>query len=296
MGWNLAALVTLAGAALAGLLLFRRYAADGRPHGLVCLRCGAPADALTSFSCPGCGHDVREAGIGAAGRRSPLEPFWHAVLFTTAYLIAALIITRVLIPRIGSALHESYTASVRLSSSDVQGVDVALDARRGSPAPDGRSLFGTLTGDLYATGGVVTLEAELPEARWRLVDLSGHELAAGRGLDGQVIDRWLRAAGVDPDTPAGRAEWAPIAGAVTRISGVRINPPHGAIESAPLSYSTSVGGGSTLRPDPRGVPVIVISLAVLWTAGLWLVLALAGRRGRIDPHHGGPFLGGPGRD
>ena len=103
MDWNLAALATLVAAAVVGLILFRRYAAGGRRLSLVCLRCGARAEALTSFTCPGCGHDVREAGIGPPGRRSPLEPFWHAVLFTVAYLIAALIVTRLAVPRISGS-------------------------------------------------------------------------------------------------------------------------------------------------------------------------------------------------
>src|SRR4051812_10156302 len=78
---------------IAGLLLRRYLPRPGAALGVSCVRCGTPAMALApdSFRCPGCRHDVREAGLVPARGKSPTTPLWTVMLYTLAVLIVALI-------------------------------------------------------------------------------------------------------------------------------------------------------------------------------------------------------------
>src|SRR3954468_18874781 len=86
---NLVALTVLALAPMAAIVLLRRSMPRiGTSRDLICLRCAQPAAALTSFTCPGCGHDVREAGLGRARGPTPLGTFWLVVVFSFAFALA----------------------------------------------------------------------------------------------------------------------------------------------------------------------------------------------------------------
>src|SRR5918994_5880780 len=47
-----------------------------------CARCGRDARELSDFTCPGCGYDVREAGLVAAPADSAAARFWRAAAIT----------------------------------------------------------------------------------------------------------------------------------------------------------------------------------------------------------------------
>ena len=270
MDLNLVALITLAAAFVAAALLLRRYLprAPAAP-GPVCLRCGTPAAALTSFTCPGCGADVRDAGLGRRKGASPLRPFWTVVAYTCLFVFLSVPLAgvfQVTLPNVHTA---ALYSSMTVSSPQVQGVELYLKGR----GPDQHSLRYTLTGDLYATGGVVTLEAALPAGDWRLVDLSGRQLDAGKRLDGQMVYRWLERAGVDITEPVARSDAGHIAGAIGSLTRTRLEMPPVHAGALSLTYSSSAGGFSGVRPNDHALPVLVIALSAAWLAGLWLVLA-----------------------
>ena len=275
MDLNLVALATLAAAFVAAALLLRRYLprAPAAP-GPVCLRCGTPAAALVSFTCPGCGADVRDAGLGQRKGASPLRPFWTAVAYTCLFVFLSVPLSGLVyatLPRVHTvALYNS----MNVSSPQILGVELSLRGR----GPDQNRMRHTLTGDLYATGGVVALDAAMPEGNWRLVDLSGREIDSGPRLDGQVVYRWLERAGVDITEPVARSDAGHIAAAIGNLTGARLDMPPVHVGALSLSYSSSSGGSSGEYPNATALPYLVILLSVAWLAGLWLVLAGATAR------------------
>ena len=275
MDLNLVALATLAAALLAGALLLRRYLprAPAAP-GPVCLRCGTPAAALTNFTCPGCGTDVRDAGLGQRNGASPLRPFWTVVAYTCLFVFLSIPLAALVYEALPTVHTAALYSAMTVSSPEIHGVELYLKGR----GPDEHSMRHTLTGDLYATGGVVTLEAALPEGNWRLVDLSGRQLDAGQRLNGQTVYRWLERAGVDITQPVARSDAGHVAGAIGNLTRTRLEMPSVHVGALSLSYSSSAGGFSGVRPNDRALPVLVIGLSAAWLAGLWLVLAGATAR------------------
>ena len=275
------ALMALAAAFVMAALLLRRYLPRApAAAGPVCLRCGTPGAALISFTCPGCGADVRDAGLGRRKGASPLRPFWTVVAYTCLFVFLSVPLAGVVhatLPKVHTA---ALYSSMTVSSPDIHGVEVYLKGR----GPDQHSMRYTLTGDLYATRGVVTLEAALPEGNWRLVDLSGRQLDAGQRLDGQVVYRWLERAGVDITQREARSDAGHVAGAIGNLTRTRLEMPPVHVGALSLTYSSSAGGFSGVRPNDRALPLLVIGLSAAWLAGLWLVLAGAtAKRKRTTP-------------
>ena len=283
MDLNLVALATLAVALAAGGALLRRYLRRSSTGlEIVCLRCGTPARALASFTCPGCGHDVREAGLGAPRGASPLRTYWAAVGYTFVFLFASVILASVVVaalPRVQGHAAYRYT---RVTSPQVHAIDLFFESHgsgaAGSAGPPS-SLPGTLSGDLYATGGLVTLELRVPDQRWRLLDIAGRELDAGDGYDAQTLYRWLERGGVDMTSPVAQSDAAHIARKVYELTRLNIEMPPVPARALSLSYSSSGGGYSSSRADERGLPLVVAVLAVTWVGGLWLVLGAAAKTG-----------------
>ena len=275
MDLNVVALVALGVTFVTAALLLRRYLprAPAAP-GPVCLRCGTPAAVLTSFTCPGCGGDVRGAGIGQRKGASPLRTFWTVVAYTCLFVFLSVPLSSVVystLPRVHTVARYN---SMNLSSPQVHGVELFIRGRGTDP----RTMRHTLSGDLYAANGVVALEAALPEGNWRLLDLSGREIDSGPRLDGQVVYRWLERAGVDVTTPIARSDAGHIGAAIGNLTGAEVVMPPVHVGALSLSYSSSAGGSSGEYPNDRALPVLVILLSAAWLAGLWLVLAGATAR------------------
>jgi hypothetical protein len=281
---NLVALSCMAGAIIAAVILFRRHAlrmnvggAGGAPN--VCLRCGTPAAMLTSFACPGCGHDVRETGVGPRRRRSPVALFWGVVSYTCAYLAVAAVLSNVLsdsLPRVYSVARNT---SITVSSPEVRGVELSFEGT----GRDEASVGGTVVGELYGSAAPVILEVDRPSLRWRLLDLAGKQLEAGGRVDGKVVYRWMGLAGAPTETPVAHSDAAHIAAALAQLVGAELQMPPVPETGRALSLSCSAasGGGSSNLPDPRWPPLLVIGASAVWLLGAHLILLPrgAGRRG-----------------
>src|SRR5688572_13474131 len=106
MALNLAALASVALALLAAVLLLRRHLSraaavtSATPSENACAYCSLLACHFTSFACPACGHDARDAGLGPPRRRSAAGPFWRVVVFTTLYFVAAATLAPHLVDRL----------------------------------------------------------------------------------------------------------------------------------------------------------------------------------------------------
>jgi hypothetical protein len=279
---NLVALACMAGAILAAVILFRRHVrrvnlggGGGSPN--VCLRCGWPAEALTSFTCFGCGHDVREAGVGPRRRRSALRAFWTVLVFTCAYVIVATLAGTALMEAAPREHIVTRQTSMTVSSPEIRGVELSLE---GSGPHDGE-IGGTVTGELYGAAGPVVLEVDRPSLRWRLLDLAGKRLDAGDKADGKVVYRWMELAGAPTDTPVAHSDAAHIADSLGQLLDVKLEMPPvpNTGRALSLSYSAASGGGSSNYADPRWLPMIVIAGSALWLAGVWLVML--GHRPRL---------------
>ena len=286
MAFNLAALASLAAALLAAVLLFRRHTSPGAappPGGAlntpgtpitptpahstpnVCAHCGLSAAYFTSFTCPRCARDVRDTGLGPPRGPRVASPFWLAVAFTTAYLIAATVASNILFEILPRVYTVSRNTTMRVSSPKIEGVELFLE----SSGPDEHSTRGTLTGELYAAGGIVVLDVALPAARWRLLDADAKPLDAGDRLTTHAVLRWLELAGVPVDDPVSYSDAAHIADAVARLAGVKLDPmvvPAFGGRPLSLSYSSSSGGGGHSRHDPRWTPLLLMAAAALWLA------------------------------
>ena len=277
MLFSVIALVTLAAAPLAAIVLMRRYLPKtGAARDPVCLRCGQPAAALVSFTCPGCGHDVREAGLGRVRGRTPLGTFWLLVVMTCVYLIAAQVAVAMAMRAAPQVYRSSRNISLRVSSPQVHAVELYLE----TAGPDDSHAAGTINGELYATGGIVLLEADVPSLRWRLTDVDGNVLDAGDRLDGDVVYKWLERASVPTDTPVAHSDANQIANYLGQLAGRKLEMPPvpGTGGALGLSYSASSGGGSSRQTDERWRPALVVAAAALWLLCVWLILLL--RRGR----------------
>jgi len=286
---NIVALACVAGAIVAAPILFRRHVARGAMAGgaapVVCLSCHTPADALTSFTCPGCGRDVREAGLGPRGRPVVVH-FWTLVVYTFAYLLAATVGGSLLSNALPKVHRTSRNTTMTLSSPEIRGVEMFLDGK----GRDEQHLAGMLTGEMYGAGGVVTLELPVPGQRWRLLDATGQQLDAGDRLDGKVVYRWMELAGAPTDTPVAHSDAAHIAAAVGQLTGTRLEmPPVPRTGRAlSLSYSSSSGGGYSVGRDPRWAPLLAIVAAAVWLGGVQLIL-LSYRAGAGRPAPGPPL-------
>src|SRR5438045_6339254 len=101
---NVIALLVLVAAVVIGLNILRdrlgRVRENVHP---VCANCNTPAEALVSFTCPGCGQDVRERGLVVPQANSPLALFWRAVALSLMVTIAAAVaylLGNALLPRV----------------------------------------------------------------------------------------------------------------------------------------------------------------------------------------------------
>jgi hypothetical protein len=283
---NLVALACVAGAIIASIILFRRHArrlnvgaAGGADN--VCLRCGTPAASLTSFVCPGCGHDVREAGVGPRRRRSPIALFWGVVSYTCAFLAIAAILSNVLsdsLPRVYSVARNT---SITVSSPEIRGVELSFEGS----GRDEASVGGTVSGELYGRAAPVILEVDRPSLRWRLLDLWGKQLDAGARADGKVVYRWMELAGAPTESAVAHSDAAHIADALAQLVGTKLEMPPvpGTGRALGLSYSAASGGGSSNVPDPRWPPLLVIGASALWLLGVYLILMPRGAGGRGAP-------------
>jgi hypothetical protein len=280
---NLVALACVAGAILAAAILFRRHArrvnlggGGGSPN--VCLGCGWPAEALTSFTCFGCGHDVREAGVGPKRRRSVLRLFWTAVIFTCAYVIVATLAGAALLEAAPRVHTVSRNTSMTVSSPEIRGIELSLEGS----GPHEDEINGTVMGELYGANGPVILEVDRPSLRWRLIDLSGKTLDSGEQADGKVVYRWMELGGVPTGTPVAHSDAAHVADSLGQLLDVRLEMPPvpNTGRALSLSYSSASGGGSSNYADPRWLPVMVIAGSALWLAGVYLVLLGHGSRVR----------------
>ena len=280
MLFNLLALTTMGVAGVvAGLLLRRHLPLAGTQLQPLCARCGTPGSSLTSFACPGCGHDVREAGLAPRRTGSTLRLFWLVVVFTFAFVLASMIVGGILLNMLPANHRVSRNVSMRVSQPEIRGVDLYLEGS----GRDVQRLGGSVTGELYGAGGVVILEIELPSRRWRLLDLSGERLDAGDHLDGKVVYRWMELAGAPTDTPVAHSDAGHIADAVGRLVGGKLQLPPVPVTERPLSlsYSSSSSGGSSSAPDPRWMPLIATAASPLWLAGVYLILLSRRARARV---------------
>src|SRR5687767_7620764 len=84
LGWLAAAVIAGAVVIVRGLLL---VPAAGTP---LCARCGLPASELTTFTCPRCRRDVREAGVFVPRSRSPAAALWLLMAWSIVVMLAAI--------------------------------------------------------------------------------------------------------------------------------------------------------------------------------------------------------------
>jgi hypothetical protein len=275
-------LVFVTSLVVSGLLLRRYLPRPGAALGVSCVRCGTPAAAMApdSFVCPGCGHDVREAGLAPARGKSPTKPLWTVILYTLAVLIAALITTDVAVqaaPRVQGSSSQAMFAAPQ--SRAYAGVSVTAAASGRQQAP--QDWEWDVLGELLALDGRATLlEVEGPPLRWRVIADDGRIIEQGQSLDEDAVLGWYRAAGIDTDNSRVQTEASAVLARVQDLSqGPRASPRQlragvGAGFDS-VSTGSSSGGG---RPPAWVAPAVSAGWAALWVLGVWAILRPRRRR------------------
>src|SRR5438034_6929867 len=181
MGLHLASLLAIAGCLGAGGLLRCRYLPrPGTATVMACVRCGMPAAAIAEpFTCPGCGHDVRETGLAPARGRSPVRPLLAALAYTAVVLVVAMISSAVLVQKVPREQRSFMEASLAGPLSQAYaGVELALSGSE----PEGQPSNGTweVVADLSGRDGRMTsLEARGPYPKWVIITSDGQRLNVG---------------------------------------------------------------------------------------------------------------------
>ena len=284
--------VSAASLVIAAVLLCRRLPRPGEVLGVSCVRCGMPAAALAhdSFVCPGCGRDVREAGLAPARGRSPTRPFWTVTAYTVAVLVVAPITAAVAeqaAPRVEAVTSEATFAAPR--SRAYAGV-VVTTASSGPPGAPHDWTSQTLAELTALDGRATLLEIERPPGRWRITADDGRTVEQGQALDEEAVLRWYRAAGLDTGDPRVRSEVADV------LPNLAEPPRQMRTESPPLRVAPGMGfdsrgarSGSSSGRVTRIAPVVVAGWSVVWVLGLWTLLRPA-RAGATKPTPSAPSV------
>src|SRR5687768_16435292 len=160
---NLLALLILLALIAAGVTMIIRALLEPPPGSATsCAACGRDAGDLTDFTCPGCGRDVREAGLTAMPLDSAAARFWRAAA-VTCVAVAGFGFSHAALWRAAPAM-TIYDANASLQPSfrsEIESVEMKFDALshgRGQSIERGR-----LVADLaVADGRMTTLEVDFP--------------------------------------------------------------------------------------------------------------------------------------
>jgi hypothetical protein len=269
---TLFALVVTAAALAAGLvILYRLLPRPGVALRLVCVRCGVAAEALQSFTCPGCGHDVREMGLARSRGRSPTAPFWTVVVFTLVLLFLLMVGTGA-VASLTPTLRR-FETSLTLSSSSSPIAIVELEVSGIGPAFNRRHQDTSLSAELYTTEGTcVPLRFDGRTGRWTLGDAAGAaSVESGEGLDEALAMRWAAKAGLDPADP--RVADAAVEAVLEARANVGLAV--GALRHRGYGthFNSRSGNSTASYVRPRGAATLVFLFgATAWVMGLWLIL------------------------
>jgi hypothetical protein len=256
----------------AGLWLTWRRGGQVIPtNAMACVACGAPAAALTTFICHGCGNDVRTQGIAPALARVRwrVHPVIRvAILALVLATVAAMIVT-------GGTLRGGrftrYNQTLFPESSDATGLtsaELSIDVHK----LDDRIVAGTGTVTIVTAAALATLDVDLPTLAATINSDNG-PVGPPAGLTAATFDDLARAAGLDPADSRVRAQFDVIRASfepmVTRGELAQGSPPPRT--GAPLFGSMSGGGGTSSVPAPMPSRWVFASAAAAWLAGTaWL--------------------------
>lgn len=276
----LAILLYLFALAAVVLLVRRTLAAGGTPAAageMACVACGAPAAALVTFTCPSCGHDVRDAGLASPGGRSPTRPLWVLLAWTTVLGGAAALVTGLLGERL-ARYHVEYEIDRQSWRETADGTAYAISVHGGGspvdPGDGGGPLRGDLVADLWVKGGgFASLEVDAPPLRGRVVDAGGAAVAADAPLDLPLVLRWFAAAGADPDAAEvdRGARDALRAIAADLRHPIDVPPSQKPLGGGMSNSGMSGGGSSSGRHSPPGwfPPAALLFWTAVWVGGAW---------------------------
>ena len=266
------ALIVTAAALGAGLVILSRLLPrPGVALRLVCVRCGAAAEALQSFTCPGCGHDVRGMGLARSRGRSPTEPFCSVVVFTRVLLFLLMVGTGA-VAGLTPTLRR-FDKSITLTSFSSPVAIVELEVSGIGPAISPRVRDATLSADLYTTEGIcVPLRFDGRTGRWTLGDAAGAaSVVSGEGLDEALAMRWAAKAGLDTADPRVADAAVEAVREGRRLLG--LDPDSLPLRGFGTHFNNRSGNSTASYVRPRvGAAIVLLFGATAWVAGLWLIL------------------------
>jgi hypothetical protein len=246
-----------------------------RPDQPNCGRCGYSVLAATSLRCSECGSDFRRVGIrtGVAERTARLvvlSVMWTSVVATVGVITVWGLIP-LLLPEVQHVRRTLQATGSRVTG--IVGFDAEQHGRRWVwPWQHvDRERIGTVRFDIDAsTGEVLRLVDRLDEPGVQVV--SPAALAGPRSsLDEALLDEWLIAAGIDPQSPTSQQEKVRVMTLLERrfpaaaIGPVRVDLGYG------FNYSQHHQQSSG-RYQPIYIPAAAsLVWLIIWLVGLWRI-------------------------
>ena len=237
---------------------------------LVCGRCGVPASTLMTFTCPGCGADVREVGIGQrAGGRGParLIVFWTVLI---AIIVGTALMMLEIFPYHSVHQQRGLVPENRLTAPEVTITAAGTGFSKNCPLDDVTMLLVTPAGRTLVRVDAASLAYATLDERLNLVERPGR-------LTHGVMLVILSSIGFDPTDPATRQ-------AATELMGFIAAAHAGNMDiAARESFPTGEFGGGRVEILNRAlINWTWFAGLVLWAAGVAFIFHRQ-RRIRISP-------------
>lgn len=226
---------------------------------LVCGRCGVPASTLLTFTCPGCGADVREVGIGRrAGGRGPAGSVFRWTILAAALLGGALL-GQGFIPH-SEGEHERH-----LRPTDPRTAPEALLTANGSGFSS-RCALDDVTMRLLAPSGRTLVRVDAASLRYATLDAQLELVEQPGRLTQGVMLIILSSIGFDPTDPATRQAAGELMSVIAAAHAGDM------LAARPQSFPLTSGGGMHKRVLNRALVngTLFTGLAV-WVVGVWLI-------------------------
>ena len=147
-----------------GVILIVRALLEPMPGATpACARCGHVAADMVDFTCPGCRHDVREAGLFAAPADSAAARFWRAAAITMAAVVGYTVVASTLMSdrQRRNAFETTLQLGPASGSSSIASVEAMLanEGCRSGGKAEIRLRIGTEAGVVDAPKGEAAIES-----------------------------------------------------------------------------------------------------------------------------------------
>lgn len=271
-----AILVPVAAVALGAWITLRAMRCAAEEIEPRCALCGKPGEMLTSFQCPGCGHDVRERGLIVRRGRTPAAVMFIAcalaLLITVAAAIGTALSQRGGIPPVFSfSVQVGFSPTAWLPQKFRTVQVTATGIRRENGYRRGRAWLDLELPD----GAISTMELDLATRAARITPADGNRPFDSGPLDRKLLERWMDESGIEQSDSRQRYldEFEPMLAEVINQGTLPRHP----MEVMKTAIMVGGGGGASVESAREQWQLTAIIAPLAWLVLTWLILS----RGRL---------------